>query len=185
VLGDIDFMLTGFRSGLNFLALQYLTQIPSQNVRHALLRRMGMKLASSSLIYMGGKIRDPHNIQIGECTTIGHRCTLDGRGGLRIGDNVNLSSEVMIWTAEHDLHDPDFGATSGEVVIDDYAWISCRSVVLPGVHIGKGAVVAAGAIVTKSVEPYTVVGGVPAKPIGKRPENLRYRLGKTNSIWLV
>jgi hypothetical protein len=64
-------MLTGFRSGLNFLALQYLTQIPSQNVRHALLRQMGMKLASSSLIYMGGEIRDPHNIQIGECTTIG------------------------------------------------------------------------------------------------------------------
>jgi acetyltransferase-like isoleucine patch superfamily enzyme len=178
-------MLTALRSGLNFLFLQYLTQIPSQNIRHMLLRSMGMKLGSTSLIYMGGEIREPGNIQIGEYTTVGHRCTLDGRGGLRIGDNVNMSSEVMIWTAEHDLHDPDFGATAGEVVIDDYAWISCRSVILPGVHIGKGAVVAAGAIVTKSVEPYTVVGGVPAKPIGKRPENLRYKLGKTSCIWLV
>jgi acetyltransferase-like isoleucine patch superfamily enzyme len=178
-------MLVAFRSGLRFLYLHYLIHIPSQNVRHFLLRRLGMKLGAKSLIYMGGEIREPGNIQIGECTTIGHRCTLDGRGGLRIGDNVNLSSEAMIWTAEHDLYDPDFKATSGEVVINDYAWISCRSVILPGVHIGKGAVVAAGAIVTKSVEPYTVVGGVPAKPIGKRPENLRYKLGKTNCIWLV
>jgi acetyltransferase-like isoleucine patch superfamily enzyme len=178
-------MLTAFRSGLNFLCLQYLTHIPSQNIRHMLLRSMGMRLDSTSLIYMGGEIPAPENIHIGERTTVGHRCTLDGRGGLKIGASVNISSEAMIWTAEHDLNDPQFRATSGEVVIEDYAWISCRSVILPGVNIGKGAVVAAGAIVTKSVEPYTVVGGVPAKPISKRPEDLRYKLGKTNSIWLV
>jgi acetyltransferase-like isoleucine patch superfamily enzyme len=178
-------MLGRLRAGLDFLLMHWLLQVPSQLVRHGVLRSLGMQLGRSSLIYMGGEIRYPQGITIGEGTTIGHRCTLDGRGGLTIGDNVNFSSEVMIWSAEHDLNDPDFKATQGAVVIEDYAWVSCRSVVLPGVTIGKGAVVAAGAVVTKSVEPYTIVGGVPAKPIGKRNQDLRYQLGDKSSIWLV
>lgn len=64
------------------------------------------------------------------------------------------------------------------VQIGDYAWISRRAVILPGVTIGEGAVVAAGAVVTKNVAPYTVVGGVPAKFVAERPRGLTYTLGE-------
>jgi maltose O-acetyltransferase len=74
------------------------------------------------------------------------------------------------------MNDPNFGCESAPVVIEDFAWISCRTVVLPGTRIGKGAVVAAGAVVTKDVEPYSIVAGVPAKKIGERSRDLNYYL---------
>jgi acetyltransferase-like isoleucine patch superfamily enzyme len=173
------------KAGLKFLLSYCLMRFPSQTIRHHLIRSWGMKLGAGSLIYMGAEIRDPHNITIGTKTTIGHNCTLDGRGGLQIGNNVNFSSEVMIWTMQHDPQCSNFGIESSPVVIEDYAWISCRSVILPGVTVGKGSIVAAGAVVKKSVDPHTIVGGVPAKPIGKRNENLEYTLGNQGAIWFV
>jgi acetyltransferase-like isoleucine patch superfamily enzyme len=172
--------------GLAFLLLYYLARIPSQIIRHFILRYLlRMKLGKGSVIYMGTEIRSPFKITIGTATTIGHNCILDGRGGLTIGNNVNLSSEAMIWTAQHDPQSSTFGAESKPVVIEDYVWLSCRTIILPGVTIGKGAVVAAGAVVTKSVEPYTIVAGVPAQTIGKRNQNLEYTLGTNGSIWFV
>jgi len=165
------------QDGLTFLLSHYLMRVPSQTIRHSVLRSWGLKLDEGSLIYMGAEIRDPQNIVIGAGTTIGHNCTLDGRGSLHIGNSVNLSSEVMIWTMQHDHRSPTFGAVSVPVIIEDYAWVSCRAIVLPGVTIGKGAVVAAGAVVTKSVEPYAIVAGIPAKPIGQRNQDLEYTLG--------
>ncbi|WP_455429725.1 acyltransferase [Mucilaginibacter lappiensis] len=82
----------------------------------------------------------------------------------------------MIWTLHHDYNSTDFAQTGQPVIIEDYVWLCSRTVILPGVTIGKGAVVAAGAVVTRNVQPYTVVGGVPAKPIAKRNENLTYDL---------
>jgi len=102
---------------------------------------------------------------------------LDARRGLVIGNYVNFSSEVMIWTLQHDHNSPTFADKGGKVVIGDRAWISCRAIILPGVTIGEGAVVAAGAVVTKDVAPYTIVGGIPAKEIGKRNRDLTYELG--------
>ncbi len=101
---------------------------------------------------------------------------LDARNGIRIGDNVSLSMGVWIWTMEHDTQDPFYGLKGGPVIIEDYAWISSRVVIMPDVTVGKGAVVAAGAVVTKDVAPYTIVGGVPAEKIGVRTKDLRYRL---------
>ena len=77
------------------------------------------------------------------------------------------------------MNDPEFGVKGAPVIIEDYAWVSSRTTLLPGVTIGKGAVVAAGAVVTKSVEPYTVVGGVPAKKIGERSKELNYKLSSS------
>jgi len=84
---------------------------------------------------------------------------------------------------QHNVNDPDFRGESAPVIIGDYAWISCRTVLLPGVRIGEGAVVAAGAVVTKDVEPYAIVGGVPAKNIGERSQGLRYRLNSGMHFW--
>ena len=70
---------------------------------------------------------------------------------------------------EHDINSDSFAITSGQVIIEDYVYIASRVTIMPGVCIGEGAVVASGAVVTKDVEPWTLVGGVPAKPIKKRP----------------
>ncbi|QJD31429.1 acyltransferase [Methylococcus geothermalis] len=118
----------------------------------------------------------PWNLEIGHNTIIGNDAFIDARNGVTIGNNVSLSMGVWIWTMEHDPQDPWYGAKGGPVVIEDYAWISCRVVILPGVTIGKGAVVAAGAVVTKDVPPYKIVGGVPARVIGERTRDLRYTL---------
>jgi maltose O-acetyltransferase len=83
---------------------------------------------------------------------------------------------------EHVANDINFCSVSEKVVVEDYAWISCRSIILPGVKIGYGAVVCAGAVVTKSVDPYTIVAGVPAKKIGEREKDLKYTLGQPISF---
>jgi acetyltransferase-like isoleucine patch superfamily enzyme len=94
---------------------------------------------------------------------------------LKIGNNVNISSYTLIQTLTHDPQNPDFVCLERPVVIGDYAWIGARAIICPGVTVGEGAVVAAGAVVTKNVPPYTIVGGNPAAYIKDRTRNLRYR----------
>jgi acetyltransferase-like isoleucine patch superfamily enzyme len=177
-------LMDNFRASFRFLLLQSNGKLPSQRLRHWIYRRIyGLKLGQDSVIFNSCELRDPHRISVGDFTSIGDHCILDGRGGLTIGNSVNLSTGVWIWTMQHKVNDPDFGCESAPVVIEDYAWVSCRTVLLPGVRIGKGAVVAAGAVVTKNVEPYAVVGGVPAKKIGERSHDLRYQLKSGMHFW--
>lgn len=122
------------------------------------------------------RYNEPAGVHIGRHSIIGGYSILDGRRGLFIGSNVNIAGYAMIWTLEHDITSPDFGVKGAAVYIDDWAYIGPRVTILPGVRIGTGAVVAAGAVVTKDVEPWTMVGGVPAKFIKKRPI-VRYTLG--------
>jgi acetyltransferase-like isoleucine patch superfamily enzyme len=143
-------------------------------LRRFLYGSFGLSIGEGSIIYMGLETRAPQGVSIGKDTSIGHNCILDGRKGLTIGDHVNLSSEVMIWTLQHDMNDSGFKAVGGAVEIGDYAWVSARAIILPGRKIGKGAVVAAGSVVTKDVEDYAIVGGVPAKKIGERNRDLDY-----------
>ena len=164
-------------SGLTQVAARAVGWIPSHQLRLLAYRRLfGMSIGSGSTIYRAPEIRKPSRIAIGRNTVIGNGAVLDGRGGLRIGDNVNFSSGVWVWTMQHDKDSPDFAAEAAPVVIGDRAWLSCRTTVLPGLTIGEGAVVCAGAVVTSDVAPYTVVGGVPAKPIGERTRQLTYTL---------
>lgn len=101
---------------------------------------------------------------------------MDARGGLEFGENVNLSSNVSIYTLQHDHRDPYFRCTKQDtkVIIDKYAWLGSNCIILPGVHIGEGAVCCAGCVVTKDVEPYAVVAGIPAKKVNERPKELKY-----------
>jgi len=114
------------------------------------------------------------HLSIGENSVINARCRIDNRGGITIGDNVSISSDVTILTADHDMDSPDFAGRIRSVTIEDYAWVGTSAMIMPGVTIGKGAVVAAGSIVTKNVEPYHVVAGIPAKFIKERKRELNY-----------
>jgi acetyltransferase-like isoleucine patch superfamily enzyme len=163
-----------FLQGIQFLFLKLLSHFPSQSLRKVVLRLLGTQIDRSAILYGGFEIRSPRKLKIGANTVVGHRATLDARGGLTIGRNVNFSSEVMIWTAQHDYRDPKFGTLFKQVTIGDYAWLGPRCIILPGVTIGEGAVVAAGAVVTKDVDPYTLNGGVPARKIADRPKELNY-----------
>ena len=126
-------------------------------------------------VYYGTEFRAPWKISIGAGTIIGDQCILDGRNGIEIGRNVNFSTGVWIWTMQHDYNAVDFSLSAkGRVRIGERAWLGPGCIILPGVTIGSGAVIAAGAVVSKDVPPYTLVGGVPAKPIGKRNDNLNY-----------
>jgi maltose O-acetyltransferase len=114
------------------------------------------------------------NINIGKNTAINRKCYLDSRGGLNIGDNVSISPEVHLITAQHDINDSSFGFVTAPVVLEDYVFIGTRAIILPGVHLGKGCVVASGAVVTKSFPDYSVIAGVPAKFISSRNKELNY-----------
>ncbi len=164
-------------SGLTQVGVRAVGWIPSHHLRLLAYRRLfGMSIGRGSTVYRTPEIRKPSRIEIGHNTVIGTGAVLDGRGGLRIGDNVNLSSGVWVWTMQHDKDSADFAAEAAPVVIGNRAWLSCRTTILPGVTIGDGAVVCAGAVVTSDVAPYAVVGGVPAKPIGERNRELTYTL---------
>jgi maltose O-acetyltransferase len=179
---------------LNTIALEFVTgflwwcvgYIPSHHVRRFFYRMFGMKIGAGSTLHMMARIYDPRHITIGVDTIIGERTSLDGRqqllnseGGLEIGNHVDIASEVMIWTSEHDIHSPTMQAIEAKVTIGDYVFIGPRAIILPGVTIGRGAVVGAGAVVTKDVPENTIVAGVPAKPIGTRNiKEYSYKLGR-------
>lgn len=113
-------------------------------------------------------------VSIGHGTTINRRATLDGRGGLEIGSNVSVSEGVKLLTATHDVQSTDFELQLRPVRVADWVWIGVDAIVLPGVTVGEGAVVGAGSVVTRDVEPYTVVAGNPASLRAVRPRGLNY-----------
>ena len=160
-------------------------RLPSASARAALYGLMGLTVGRAAHIYGGLEIRSPGRITIGDGSVVGLNAILDGREGITIGRNVNLSSEVAIWTLQHDPQDAEFGTRGGPVVVEDRAWLSFRCTVLPGVTIGEGAVVAAGSIVTKDVAPFAIVAGIPAEKIGERNRDLTYELGRAPTYWFV
>ena len=156
-----------------------LSFFPSHVLRKLLLQLAGMKIGKGSTIHMGIKYYEFQHTEIGDDSIIGEGTVLDGRDNLIIGNHVDIASEVMIYNAEHDVHAPDFGPLSEPVIIEDFVFIGPRAIILPGVTIHEGAVVGAGAVVTKDVLPYTICAGVPAREIGKRNNNRsKYILGR-------
>jgi acetyltransferase-like isoleucine patch superfamily enzyme len=162
---------------ISFLWL--LGYVPSHLFRLILFKLAGVKIDQGSRIHIGARFFQPKNVSIGQGSIIGDHVTLDGRAKLSIGSHVDIASGVLIYNAQHDIHSPHFDSIEKEVVIKDYCFIGPRAIILPGVTINQGAIVAAGAVVTKSVNENTIVAGVPAKSIGvRKTTTLNYRLGR-------
>lgn len=157
--------------------------IPSNELRKWMYKALGCKIEKNVVIHYKTEIRSPKNLFLGKGTIIGDNAILDARSGLTLGQNVNLSSNVSIYTLQHDHRDPNFACNrnrKSSVEIDDRVWLGSNVIVLPGVHIGEGAVCCAGCVVTKDVEPYSVVAGIPAKKVSERSRDLIYEFnGKT------
>ncbi len=171
--------LSNYLLDFELMLLRWIGHIPSHTIRNIKYRFFGIKIGKGSTFHMWANFYEPKNIKIGSDTIIGDHAFLDGRDKLTIGSHTDIASSVMIFNSEHDLEKEDFSAIVAPVEIGDYVFIGPRVIIMPGVKIGKGAVVAGGAVVTKDVDPFTIVGGVPAKLIGERKEkNPNYRLGR-------
>lgn len=162
------------------MILNLITWCPLWIIRKFFFTLSGVKIGRGSRIHTGGMFFRPSGIKIGQGTIVGYRTFLDGRAPLIIGDHVDIASEVMIYNSEHDIHSEDMHSIKSPVEIGDFCFIGARAIVLPGVKIGRGAIIAAGAVVTKDVPEKAIVAGVPAKIIGERAvKSLNYRLGRS------
>ena len=163
--------------GLLFICNRLVANIPIHLVRLVFYRSvMRFEIGEHSYIFSGARFDTRGQFRLARNSTINEGCRLDNRGGLSIGENVSISAETCILTADHDPHDPAFGGRNRPVVIEDYVFIGTRALILPGVRLGRGAVVGAGSVVTKEVAPLSIVAGSPAREIGKRNSDLNYKI---------
>jgi serine acetyltransferase len=148
-------------------------------LRMAALELAGVRLEErrTTTVMLGTEVWSAPRVEIGARSIVGRHCLLDARGGIRIGRDVNISSYTRFMTAKHVIDDPGFDAVYEPIVVGDRVWIALGATILGGVTLGEGAVVAAGAVVTGDVEPYAVVGGVPARKLRERSRDLHYELG--------
>ena len=159
-------------------------KLPSRHLRSWLMAASTRRFGRQSSVQLDCKFLNPRNVSIGERNVINFGCLLDGRRfGITTGSDVSIGPEASILTLGHDPQSPSFADRGGDVTIGDRVWIGYRAIILPGITIGEGAVVGAGAIVTKDVRPYTIVAGNPAREVGKREANLNYTL--EFDPWLV
>lgn len=166
-----------FFSGIYHFIIGFVMWIPCHPLRRMLCKIIMKEFHWNSAIYRNVDLRSPYRIRIGNYTTINRNCVIDGRGGCIIGNNVDVAQEANIWTEQHDYNNPYYKSLTKQVIIEDYVWIASRATILPGVTVGRGAVVACGAVVTKDVPPLAVVAGIPARIIGYRDNNMAYTLG--------
>lgn len=168
-----------------FLINNLILNIPLQSLRLLFFKILSINNTVNFKINIlkGVRVLNPRNIVFGKNIRINKGVLLDGRGAkIFIGNNVDIAVDSIIWTLSHDPNDDYHSTFAREVIIEDYVWIGAKSIIMPGVKIGKGAVVAAGSVVTKDVASMDIVGGTPAKYIKKRENKLSYTI-KTRTPW--
>lgn len=164
-----------FVKGLWLLFSSAIYSFPCWKMRKFLLNLTLGELGKNCFFLRGLQVTNPKNVFIGNHVVINKHVMLDGRTAkIVIGDNVDIAQETNIWTLEHDVNDDKHEVKGADVVIEDHVWIASRVTILPGVHIGRGAVIAAGAVVSKDVPALEIWGGVPARKIGVRNNKLEY-----------
>ena len=162
---------------IDYLWNEWINRIPLHSVRSFFYRKRLGSCGRSVSFLMGVELRSAFRVFIGDNVVVNQKVLLDGRGGqLTIGSNVDIAQETNIWTLQHDVHSDTHAAVGGDVTIEDYTWVASRVTILPGVRIGRGAVVACNSVVTKDVPELAIVAGIPARVIGKRSSTLDYKL---------
>jgi len=136
--------------------------------RSFVLRLWGAKIGRRCAIAAKASIWAPWNLEVGDYVAIADEAEIYNVSKITMGNHVTVSQGAYLCTASHDITRRLKPLVHKPIRVDDFSWICARSIVLLGVHLGEGAVVSAGAVVTKNVEPWTVVGGNPAKFIKKR-----------------
>ena len=171
-----------FNALIKYMTNHIIAHIPSHKIRLAWYHRvLGWQIGPRAKLLLGqhvqlGGIRST-KVSIGKGTVINEGCFLYTTGGLIIGENVSISAGAWMVTGTHDMNDPLFPDDYRPIVIGNHAWIGVRATLLAGITIGEGAVVMAGAVVTRDVPPYAVVGGVPARVVSQRKlQNASYEL---------
>ena len=139
----------------------------------SLLRLRGAKIGRRPVIYPGVWIATGKNLILGDNVDLAVDVLITSDGGVSIGDRTLVGYRTQILSGNHvipprPVHISDAGHEAKPVRIGSDVWIGANCIILPGVTISEGAVVAAGSVVTKGVEPFMIVGGVPAKPIRRR-----------------
>lgn len=162
---------------LAYLYNHCIGKFPSRHLRSVFLFRYLGSMGSGSAVQLNCRFLNARKVYLGKNNVINFGCLLDGRRyEIKMGNNISIGPEASILTLGHHPQSALFADKGGDVVIGNYAWIAYRAIVLPGVTIGEGAIVAAGAVVTKDVAPYTIVAGSPAVKVGDRNRDLSYEL---------
>ena len=156
-----------FEKIYDFIYYLFKFQGISYGINRARVRARIKHLGLYSDISSNVIIKSPKNLVVGFRSSISPNSFIDAGGGIIIGDFVMISHMVSINSVSHQTTPPYHKIVKAKTIIGNYAWIGANSIIMEGIEIGEGAIVAAGAVVTKSVPPWTVVAGVPAKHIRK------------------
>jgi len=168
---------------INFFGYLYLSfwnhifnKIPSYYIRYFICKYLyGLKIGRSN-IHFNVKFFSPWNIEIGDNVNIQMNCLLDGRGGLIIGNNVDITIGVKIFTEQHDMQSSVYETVPKKVVIGDNVVIGSFALILPGVTLAEGAVLGAGSVLAKDIPEYSIFVGNPAAFIKSRNRDIKYKL---------
>jgi|26BtaG_2_1085354.scaffolds.fasta_scaffold01071_5 acetyltransferase-like isoleucine patch superfamily enzyme len=144
-------------------------------LKNTFFRMLGFKIGDHSYIH-NSTFLSLGKFSIGNFSVINPKCVIDNRGIITIGDNVSIGHYCKIYTTGHDINCSYFTGTKKSVVIKDHVVLFSSCIIQPGVTIEEGAVVFPGSVVTKSIPAFSLVGGNPAKVIGKRNSNLNYKI---------
>lgn len=164
-------------SWLSYINNHLVAHTPSRHLRSFFLKAYLCKVGSNSHFQMGVKFLNGRKVSFGNFNVINFDCLFDGRKyPIEIGNNTSIGPRATLLTLGHDPQSSSFEDRGAPIIVEDYAWIGYGATVLPGVTIGEGAVIGANAVVTKSVEPYSINVGNPARKVGERNKDLSYNL---------
>lgn len=137
-----------------------------------LLRCFGAKIGKGCVIFSSCEVWQPWNLEVGDKVALSENVICYTVDKIKIGNQTTISRDVFLCCASHDVTSTIMELTYAPIEIGDNSWIAARSIIMPGRSVGDGAVVAAGAVVIKDVEPWTIVGGNPAMVLKKRILNM-------------
>ncbi len=142
--------------------------LPISILKVAILRCFGAKIGQKVRIKPGVRVKFPWRLVIGDCVWIGEDTWIDNLATVEIESHVCLSQGVYLCTGNHDWSLPNFQLITAPIYIEESSWIAAKSVIGPGVTVGRGAVLTLGGVTGRSLEPMVIYAGNPAQPIKKR-----------------